>query len=95
MENFLNYIKDNNDIINACWEFMGGISVFSSIKTLYLDKMVKGYNWKTIFFFTSWGIWNVYFYPVNNHMYSFYGGLFLCSMNITWVIFILYYKFKK
>ncbi len=83
------------DKINAIFECMGSIFVFFSIKKLYLEKKVKGVDYKTVAFFTCWGFWNIYYYPCISQWASFLAGLFVTMANLIWVIQIIYYSFKK
>lgn len=83
------------DIINGCWELAGAIATIPSIRSLWKDKKVNGISWLTVFFFSSWGLWNVYFYPVNDLIFSFIGGVVLSVMNITWVVLLIKYRKNK
>lgn len=83
------------DIINGCWELAGAFSIYLSIRGLLKDKKVNGVSWLTVFFFASWGVWNVFFYPVNGLIFSFIGGVVLSIMNIRWVVLLLKYRKNK
>jgi hypothetical protein len=41
--------------------------------------------WPTSLFFTSWGVWNLYYYPSLGQWLSFAAGIALCLGNIAWV----------
>ena len=49
------------DIINSLFEICGGFFIIPSILNLLKEKKVSGVNWLTVIFFTSWGIWNLFF----------------------------------
>jgi hypothetical protein len=80
------------DIINGVFECLAGFMVLAHCKTLYKDKMVRGVNvWASIFF-TSWGFWNLYYYPHLDQWMSFTGGLLIVGANFLWVSMMIYYK---
>lgn len=80
------------DFINGAFEFIGGGMVFLHCWQVFKDKEVKGVNlWATIFF-TSWGFWNLYYYPSLSQWWSFSGGLAIVSANTLWVLMMIYYK---
>jgi len=43
-------------------------------------------------FFTSWGMWNLFYYPHLGQWYSFAGGVFIVSVNTFWLGQIIYYR---
>ena len=51
--------------------------------------------WPIQAFFTSWGVWNLYYYPTLHQWASFVGGIFLVLGNGTWVIMAAYYERKN
>ena len=83
------------DVVNGLFEFLAGFMVLLHCRTLYKDKLVRGVNlWATIFF-SSWGIWNLYYYPSLGQWFSFFGGLGIVSANVLWVGMMIYYKRKE
>lgn len=85
----------NTDLINACWEFAGAAFMLRAITIVLKDKVVKGIDWTIIFFFTTWGFWNTYFYPTNGFPYSFAGSVCLAAMNLIYLILLIYYSRKQ
>jgi hypothetical protein len=85
----------NNDLVNGLFECSGGILVWFNVFKLIRDKKVMGLYLPVSIFFTSWGVWNIYYYPSLNQMYSFYGGVLLAAANIVWISLAYYYKSKK
>lgn len=79
------------DIINACFEFFGAWMICINIHRLWNDKQVRGAHWGPLVFFTSWGIWNLYFYPHLDQWWSFAGGVTLAIVNAIYLAMILYY----
>lgn len=83
------------DVINGLFEFVGGCFLCLNIKNLVRDKEVKGVSWSPVVFMTGWGIWNLHFYKYYNHLWSWYGGMFICLVNIVWLSLVYYYYRKK
>jgi len=80
------------DIVNGCFEF--GASLFQLINVIatYRDKKIRGIRIVPTLFFTSWGIWNLYYYPHLNQIWSFIGGLGIVVTNIIWVVLMIKYR---
>jgi uncharacterized membrane protein YfcA len=86
---------NHSDLINGIIEFISSLFVILNIIKLYKDKEVKGVSIICTIFFTSWGIWNIYFYPANKLYLSFIGGLFIALFNSIWVGQMFYYNHKN
>jgi drug/metabolite transporter superfamily protein YnfA len=82
----------NYDYINCLIEVIGALLICKNVQVLYRDKIFKGVFLPTIVFFTMWGVWNLFYFPSINQHYSFYGGIFLCLSNLTWIGLVMYYK---
>lgn len=80
------------DVINACFEMFAGLFCFNHIRILVKDKKVRGVSILSTIFFTSWGFWNLYYYPYLEQWWSFYGGLFIVVANIIWVYLMIHYS---
>jgi len=80
------------DIINGIFEFGIAIPLAKSVLMLRADREVKGFYWPVIAWTTSWGVWNVYYYPHLDQWFSFVGGLIVVSVNVTWLAHVAYYK---
>ena len=80
------------DIINGMFESLGGFMILKHCWTLWNDKMVRGVNLFATAFFTSWGFWNLFYYPHLGQWWSFAGGLLIVSANTLWVSMMVYYK---
>lgn len=80
------------DIINGLFESFGFIAVAFSCVRLLKDKQVKGVSLVTTTFFTSWGLWNLYYYPALGQMFSGVAAGLVCSANLFWCYLILKYR---
>lgn len=83
------------DLINGLFETAGGFFILMSVRNLYLAKLVRGVSWLHVGFFSSWGFWNLYFYPSIDQWLSFWGGVFLVAANTFWLGQIVYYLIKE
>ena len=81
-----------SDIINGCFELFGGVFVLNHCRAVLRDKKVAGVSIISSMFFLSWGIWNLYYYPVLNQWCSFVGGIFLALTNAFWISLLIYYR---
>jgi hypothetical protein len=88
-------MSNYNDLINGSFELLSGLFTILNIVKLVKDKELKGISYIPIVFFTIWGIWNLYYYPSLNQIYSFIGGLMITTVNLIWIILLFYYKWKK
>lgn len=80
------------DQINGLFELVGGILLLLNSRRMYKDKEVKGVSLLPCLFFTSWGYWNMYFYPSLEAWWSFYGGIAVSVGNTVWISMVVYYK---
>lgn len=79
------------DLINSLFELVGGTVLLLDVYKLYMDKQFKGVHLAPRFFFTAWGLWNLWYYPYLEQWLSFGGGLFIVFSNVVWLILALYY----
>lgn len=84
-----------NDMINGSFECIGGFLCWINVYKLYKDKNICGVYWPTTAFFSAWGLWNLYYYPSLSQYWSFIGGLFIATGNITWVIMAMSFTIRK
>lgn len=83
------------DHINGLFEFAGGALLLKNVRALIRDKKISGISWLPVLFFSTWGLWNLYYYPSLGQWWSFTGGLFVCSANWLWLILLAYYSFRR
>ena len=80
------------DLINGAFELLGALAICGHIRRLWVDKDVKGVSlWATVFF-TSWGFWNLYYYPYLDQWASFAGGVAIVLGNMVWISGMIYYS---
>lgn len=79
------------DQINAAFEFAGALLTFRSAWLVARDGGYAGVSPGVIAFFFSWGLWNLYFYPSVNSLWSFHAGLVLVAANLSWIMMMLWF----
>jgi len=79
------------DLINGAFEVFGAVAVFLSLRQLYRDKQVRGFHPLTLAFFTSWGGWNLWFYPHLKQWASFGGAFATFALNTLYFALTLWY----
>ena len=82
------------DLINGCFELVGSAMLWRNVWQLHKDKMVQGVHWNATAFFTSWGLFNLWFYPAYDLYWSFLGGVSLVIANTVWLGQLIYYARK-
>jgi hypothetical protein len=80
------------DIINGAFELLGGFFILNHCRAVIRDRAVKGVSIISTIFFTSWGVWNLYYYPSLGQWWSFVGGLFIVAANAYWIALMLKYR---
>lgn len=80
------------DMINGTFELMGAVFLLLNVRQLFRDKALNGVHWLPTFFFSTWGIWNLYYYPSLGQWYSFAGGLLIVCINTFWLLQIWWYS---
>lgn len=80
------------DIINGVFEVVGGFAMFGNVRRLYKDKQTRGVYGPVQAFFTSWGFWNLYYYPNLNQWMSFLGGSVLVVANFSYIVLMWRYR---
>lgn len=81
------------DLVMGLFEFFGGVATWGNVAKIYKDKMFRGIDFRSVVFFTSWGIWNIYYYPHLGQWIAFWGGLVICLGNIAWIT--LAWRYRK
>ncbi|MFI5397629.1 MAG: hypothetical protein ACHQ9S_18990 [Candidatus Binatia bacterium] len=80
------------DLINGLFELVGGFALWANVKRIRADKQCRRVNWQVTLFFTSWGFWNLFYYPSLNQWASFTGGLNIVAANFVWLGYAVKYR---
>lgn len=63
------------DAVNGLLEFVGALMLAMNVVAGRRNKQIKGIHWAPTVFFTTWSVWNLYFYPSLDQWLSFVGSL--------------------
>ncbi len=85
----------SNDVINGTFEIVGAVAIFFNVRQLWKDKEVKGVYWPSVFFFFSWGVWNLFYYPSLDQWFSLFGGILLAIGNVVWLLLLLKFSMEN
>lgn len=80
------------DLGNGLFEAGGAICIWMNVRRLWIDRQVKGIASATVWFFWSWGLWNLFYYPSLDQWLSFWAGAVLQSGNFAWLVMLLWIK---
>lgn len=83
------------DLINGLFELGGAAFLLLNVRRMYRDKELRGVHWSPAFFFTTWGLWNLFYYPHLDQWWSFAGGLAIVSVNAAWLGQVAYYLWRQ
>ena len=83
---------NSSDFINFIFEISGGFFVLLSILATHKAKKIEGVSILMVLFFTSWGYWNLYYYPSLGQLLSGLGAASVALANTFWLCQIMYYK---
>jgi len=83
------------DTINSAFEGFAAFAVANHCRVILKHKEVKGTSILSTAFFTAWGFWNMYYYPVLGQMFSFWAGCAVCAVNATYVYLLYKYRPKR
>lgn len=81
----------SGDLINGGFETVGALMILLNVRRLWRDKRLMGVHWAPTVFFTSWGLWNLFYYPSLHQWVSLGGGCFLVAVNLAWLASIAWF----
>jgi len=84
-----------SDFINGLFEILGSLAIWYNIFALHKDKQYKGTRIAASFFFTSWGYWNMYYYPHLHQFWSLAGSISIAIANTIYASMMFYYWNKN
>lgn len=76
------------DLVNGLFEFLGAFMILMNVRAIYRDRRLAGVHWGPTVFFTSWGFWNLFYYPHLDQWLSFTGGCALVLVNAWWLYLV-------
>lgn len=83
------------DITQACWELGSAGFGLLNIKAVRQSQSIAGVHWLPTAFFAAWGIYNLWFYAALGLPISWYAGIAITVVNLTWLGHLCYYALTK
>lgn len=83
------------DLINGAFEAIGAAMTVVNIARLLRDRQVRGFIPHLGFFYTGWGLWNLFYYPHLSQWWSFFGTVAIVISNGLFTGLALYYARRK
>jgi len=80
------------DAVNGLFEMGASIAILAHCFKLYKDKLLRGVSIGATAFFTSWGVWNLYYYPSLGQSISFVAGMAVVFTNVLWLGMMFHYS---
>lgn len=80
------------DLTNGLFEILGTLFMIPAIRSVYHTRSSAGAHWLTAFFFTSWGCWNLFYYPHLGQWYSTLGAAVLAFTNAFYLFLLVKYR---
>ncbi len=81
------------DLVNAAYEALGGTVIAANTAYAWRVGEIKGVSKPLVWFFWTWGIWNLFYYPHLGQLYSFGCAAFLSVANTWWLYTV--YRLRK
>lgn len=83
------------DGINGSYELCGAVFQLLNVVKTHRDKMIRGVHWGSVLFFTTWGWFNMVYYPHLHQPISTIGAFMLATVNTIWICQIVFYTMKE
>lgn len=80
------------DMMNGLFEGGGALFILNHCRVLFNDKSVKGVSILSTVYFFLWWLWNLFYYPHLEQMWSFTGGIAIMLANCLWIYLLYLYR---
>lgn len=80
------------DLVNGLYETIGVLFVAMNIRAIRRDKAVRGFSLVPLMFWTSWGAWNLVYYPSLHQTMSFIGAFSTFLANMVYLAYCFKYR---
>lgn len=81
------------DFGNGLFEAFGAVMAWRNAYQLWKDCEIRGVYWPIYYFYTAWGLWNLYYYPSLGQWLSAIAGAVLVLGNLAWVCLAMRLRF--
>lgn len=83
------------DTVNALWELAATGFVLLNVARTHKAGGTAGVSRWNQLYFTLWGVWNLVFYPFNDHWMSAAAGACVAAANALWLAQCLFWDRKE
>jgi hypothetical protein len=83
------------DLINAGFQLLGAFLISLHCAALWRERAVAGVSIPAVFAFALWAVWNLYYFTVVEHWWSFAGALVCAAAHVAYISLILRFKRKE
>ena len=83
------------DHTQAAWELGSAMFGILNIKAVRKSRSIAGVHWLPTAFFAAWGIYNLWFYAALGLPVSWWAGMAITAVNLTWLGHLCYYAWQK
>lgn len=85
----------NPDLVNAAFEVFAAFVASLNVRQILKDKEVKGVSVWPVIFFILWGIWNLFYYPHLDQIWSGIAAGAMVAVNCVWLYLVIKYRSKN
>lgn len=83
------------DLLNSFFQLGGAFVVWLSVRQLLRTKNPDGVSLVHVAFFTTWGAWNLYYYPHLEQWFTFAASCMLFIGDATWCWLLWKYRRRE
>jgi hypothetical protein len=83
------------DHTQATWEIGAALFGLLNIRAIRKSRSVTGVHWLPTAYFSAWGVYNLWFYAALDLPMSWWAGIGMCAVNLTWLCHLCYYSLRK
>jgi len=85
-------VIDPSDLITGILEVTAGFFQFLNCRQIIRDREIKGVLWHLTFFYTSWSLWDVWYFAHLGQWFAWAGTWVVLSASVLWLHLAIYYN---
>jgi hypothetical protein len=79
------------DLTQAAFELGSAVFGLLNIRAIRRSKSIAGVHWAPTAFFTTWGLYNLWFYTTLHLPLAWWAGMSITAVNCAWLVHAGYY----